>query len=302
MKPIKALFALAIMAGTAQPILAQNDPLAGGDTAPAPAGTLIIGSADFPESQLLATIYELALKDAGVPVQTRLNIGSREVYLPALLDGSIGLIPEYAGAALSYLDRSSDAHAPAEVIPALKAALPEGVTLLEASDAQNADSLVVTEKTATDDNLKSISDLKDHAGSMVLGGPPEWQTRHEGVVGLKEVYGLEFKSVRSLDAGGPLTLSALLNGQIQAANLFSTDPALVKNGLVTLEDDKNLFRAQNIVPVIATSAVTDEITGKLNAISAALTTEDLTEMNARLAAHESYETVATDFLKEKGLD
>ncbi|KQT84057.1 ABC transporter substrate-binding protein [Aurantimonas sp. Leaf443] len=292
--------AFALLAFTALPAFAI-DPLAPETPARADATTLIVGSADFPESQLLATIYAKALAAKGVEVDTKMSIGSREVYMPALLDGSIDLLPEYAGAALSYLDKAATAHSPDEVAAALKAALPEGVTMLTPSPAQDSDAVVVTRATAQKHNLKTIADLAPVAGEFVLGGPPEWKTRKEGIVGLKDLYGLEFKSFRALDVGGPLTLTALVNGQVQAANLFSTDPAMQASDLVALEDTKNLFPAQNIVPVLASAKASETVTATLDAISAALTTEDLVKMNGRLAKQESYDVVAGDFLKEKGL-
>ncbi|WP_281407930.1 glycine betaine ABC transporter substrate-binding protein, partial [Mesorhizobium sp. M8A.F.Ca.ET.161.01.1.1] len=121
----------------------------------------------------------------------------------------------------------------------------------------------MTRATAEKYKLKTIADLAPVASELVLGGPPEWKTRKEGIIGLKDIYGLEFKSFKSLDVGGPLTLSALVNDQVQAANLFSTDPAIAANDLIILEDVKNLFPAQNIVPVIATPKVSDVVTTTL---------------------------------------
>ncbi|GGE04386.1 putative amino acid ABC transporter, substrate binding protein [Aureimonas endophytica] len=298
---IPALGALGLLALAVLPA-AANDPLAGDAPARTDATAIVVGSADFPESQLLATIYAKALAAKGMNVDTRLNIGSREVYMPALLDGSIDLLPEYAGATLSYLDKTATAHAPDDVAKALKAALPKGVSMLTPSPAQDSDILAVTRATADKYKLKTIADLKPHAHELVLGGPPEWKTRKEGVVGLKDVYGLEFKSFKTLDVAGPLTLSALLNGQVQAADMTSTDPAIAANDLVALEDVKNLFPAQNIVPVIAAAKVDDTVTKALDAVSAALTTEDLIVMNGRLADHESFDVVAEDWLAKHKLN
>ncbi len=219
-----------------------------------------------------------------------------------MLDGSIDLLPEYAGATLSYLDKNATAHSPSDVAAALKAALPKGVSMLTPSAAQDSDSVAVTRATADKYKLKTIADLAPVASQLVLGGPPEWKTRKEGIIGLKELYGLEFQSFKSLDVGGPLTLSALINGQVHAANLFSTDPAIAANDLIVLEDVKNLFPAQNIVPVIATPKVSDVVTSTLDAVSAALTTKDLVVMNGRLANHDSFDVVAGDWLAEHKLN
>lgn len=293
---LKAAGALAFMALSATTSFGQTDPLGAAPAARTDTSTIIVGSADFPESQLLATIYAKALSAKGIKVETKLSIGSREVYIPALLDGSIDLLPEYAGATLSYLDKNATAHAPADVAAALKAALPKGVSMLTPSEAQDSDGVAVTRATAEKYKLKTIADLAPVASELVLGGPPEWKTRKEGIIGLKDIYGLEFKSFKSLDVGGPLTLSALVNDQVQAANLFSTDPAIAANDLIILEDVKNLFPAQNIVPVIATPKVSDVVTTTLNAVSAALTTKDLIVMNGRLANHDSFDVVAEEWL------
>ncbi|MVA71149.1 glycine/betaine ABC transporter substrate-binding protein [Agrobacterium vitis] len=299
---ITAVSAFALMTLSAASALAAGDPLAAPPTERSDTKTIIVGSADFPESQLLATLYAKALAAKGIKVETKLNIGSREVYMPALLDGSIDLLPEYAGAALSYLDKKATAHTPDDVTAALKAALPKGVSMLTPSAAQDSDGVAVTRATAEKYKLKTIADLAPVASEFVLGGPPEWKTRKEGIIGLKEVYGLEFKSLKALDVGGPLTLSALVNGQIQAANLFSTDPAIATNDLVMLEDVKNLFPAQNVVPVIATAKVSETVTKTLDAVSAALTTKDLVVMNGRLGNHDSFDVVAGDWLAQHKLN
>ena len=104
---------------------------------------VIVGSADFPESQLLGTIYAGALEAQNIPVEKKLNIGSREVYIPALLDGSITLIPEYSGALLSYLDAKNAAHGSEDVARDLAAKLPEKVKMLQISQAQDIDVLAV---------------------------------------------------------------------------------------------------------------------------------------------------------------
>jgi len=258
--------------------------------------TITIGSADFPESQLLATIYAKALQAKGVKTETKLSIGSREVYMPALRDGSIDLIPEYTGSILTYLDRNAKPQNAQEVNDALKKALPAGVSMLTPSPAQDADTLVVTSATASKYGLKAIPDLKDVAANLVVGASPEWRGRWEGMVGLKEVYGLTFKSFRPLDVTGPLTLSALLHGQIDVANLTTTNPALARNKLVSLEDPKNLIPAQNIVPIFATQRIDDKVSAILNAVSAAMTTEDLVQMNGRLADHDDIGAIAADWL------
>ena len=239
---------------------------------------IIVGSANFPESALIANIYAEALKAKGVEATTNLNIGSREVYLKALQDGSITLVPEYTGVLLQYFDTAATAVSSEDVYTALVAATPDGLEVLNKSEAEDKDAVVVTKATADANNLKSIADLAPVASTFILGGPSEWETRPTGVPGLKSVYGLTFKEFKALDAGGPLTLNALTGDTIQAGNLFTTDPAIPANDLVVLEDPKNLFAAQNVVPLISSSSNSPEVTAALNAVSAKLTTENLTEL------------------------
>jgi len=248
----------------------------------AASGPIVIGSADFAESALLANIYAEALKAKGIDVSTNLNIGSREVYLKALQDGSITLLPEYTGNLLQYFDTTATASSPDEVFAALEKATPEGFKVLDKSPAEDKDAVVVTKETADANNLKSIADLAPVASTFILGGPSEWETRQTGVPGLKEKYGLTFKEFKVLDAGGPLTLGALTGGQIQAGNLFTTDSNIPAKNLVVLEDPKNLFPAQNIVPLISAAQATPEVTDALNAVSAKLDTASLTDLVAQV--------------------
>jgi len=303
MKKRAILSALALTSALALSACGGGDgnPLSGGGDGGHDGSQIIIGSADFTESQLIASIYSQALQGAGIQVKEQFNIGSREVYMAALKDGSIDLVPEYNGALLSYLDPKTTAATEDAVTSALKSKMPEGLSLLTASPAQDKDVVAVTQATADKYNLKTISDLKPHAGELVLGGPPEWKTRQQGVVGLRDVYGLNFKDFVTLDAGGTLTMTALTNGQIQAGDLFSTDPGLESNHLVALEDDKSLFAAENVVPVIKAAKENDKIREMLNAVSAKLTTEDLIKMNAEAATGTNLADIAKKWLANAGI-
>ena len=279
-----------------------KDPLAGdGNNAGSPGDQVIIGSADFTESQLIASIYSQALQAKGIEVVEQLNIGSREVYIAALKDSSIDLVPEYSGAFLHYLDPDSTAATSEEVAAELKEKLPAGIAMLTPSPAQDKDVVAVTKATADKYNLKTISDLQPIAGEIVLGGPPEWKSRKQGVVGLRDLYGLNFKEFVPLDAGGTLTMTALTNGQIQAGDLFSTDPGLVANNLVALDDDKSLFAAENVVPLIKKAKLNDTITTTLDAVSAKLTTDDLISMNAEAATGTNLSDIAKKWLANAGI-
>jgi osmoprotectant transport system substrate-binding protein len=286
---------------------ANSDPTAQDTTKetskPAPKDTIAVGSANFPESALIAEIYAGALKAKGVEVTTKLNIGSREAYLGGLQDGSIDLVPEYTGNLLQYYDKKATATTADEVFAALPAALPDGLIVLDKSSAEDKDAVVVTKATADKYSLKSIADLKAVQNDITLGGPPEWRSRANGVPGLKKVYGVDFSQrFRPLDVAGPQTVLALKNGQVQAANLFTTQSAIAQNGFVVLDDPKNLFLPQNVVPLINKDKATDNVQAALNAVSAKLDTPKLAELVKEVEVDKKEPAaVADSWLTEAGL-
>lgn len=268
--------------------------------------TITIGSANFPENELLAEIYAQALEAKDVKVNRQFNIGARELYLKALKDGSINMIPEYNGNLLAALSEGGTIPAGVttteEINEALPPVLPKGLQILESSPAEDKDTLTVTAATASKYGLKTIDDLKPVADKLVIGAGPEFAKRQQGLFGLKKVYGLTFKEFKPLDAGGPLTKAALKKGDIAVANIFSTDSAIETDNLVVLEDTKNLFPAQNITPVIETSKVKGDVESTLNAVSKALTTESLTTYLAEVQVDKKDSpTVAKEFLSANDL-
>ena len=285
--------------GTASSGKTSSNPLAPS----AAKGTVVVGSANFPEDELLAEIYVLALQGKGVKVTSKFNIGARNVYYPQVVSGAISILPEYNGALLfTSVDPKSTAATTEQVNAALQTKLPNSVEILNSAAAQDKDSVTVTQATATKDHLSSISDLKPYAKNMVIGGPPEFKTREEGLVGLQTIYGLTFKSFSPLDESGPVTLAALMDGKVQAADVFTTTPQIITDHLVALSDPKSLFAAQNVTPLVYKKALTSTITSTLNAISAQLTTTALLAMDkAVILDHDNYSTVAAGWLKAVGL-
>jgi osmoprotectant transport system substrate-binding protein len=277
----------------------SSNPLAGGGSS----GSVVVGSANFPENEVLAEVYALALQSKGVKVSTKLNIGAREIYYPQVEKGAITIIPEYNGTLLTVeADPSSTAKTTAEVDAALAAKLPSSLTVLNSAPAEDSDSITVTQATATKDHLKTIADLAPYASQMVLGGPPEFKTRSDGIAGLKSVYGLTFKSFDPLDESGPITLAALTSGKVQAADVFTTTPQIVTDKLVSLADPKNNFAAQNVIPLVYKPALTSAISSTLNAVSAKLTTAALLQLNVDVITNkQSYTTAAQNWLNSVGL-
>jgi osmoprotectant transport system substrate-binding protein len=267
---------------------------------------IVIGSANFPENELLMEMYALALEDAGVEVETKPNIGAREIYMKAFEDGDIDLLPEYNGALLAYLVSPEtvpqDVTSPDDVYTELQDHLPEGSETLDQAAAEDKDTLTVTQETAAEYDLQTMEDLAPVAGELTLAAGPEFRERFQGLIGLKELYGIEFGEFKPLDSGGPLTTGALEDGDADVANIFSTSSAIETNDWVVLEDTKNLFLAENVVPLIKSDVVTPEVEKALNAVSAALTTDNLTETLAKVQVDkQDPAVVAEEFLKAEGV-
>jgi osmoprotectant transport system substrate-binding protein len=280
-----------------------DDALEGG-TQPNEQSSVTVGSTNFSEQLILAQMYAAVLEKAGVNVDTRLNLGAREVVFPALEKGEIDLLPEYNGSALSFLNPDATQTTADEVNTALTPLLDgKGLVALEPSPAEDKDGFAVTKETADQYGLAKISDLKGKAGQLVIGGPPELETRPSGIPGLKKVYGIEdFKEFKALDAGGPLTTSALNKGDIDVGRVFTTQGAIAENGWVLLEEDKPLEPAQNIVPIGRKDAMTDQVTQALNALAPKITTEELTKLNKLVDVDkQDPEKVANDWLTQQGL-
>ncbi len=273
----------------------------GSGTTAASGGKIVVGSANFPESELLMQIYAQALEAKGVKVETKPNIGSRQLYIKAFDNGEITLLPEYNGALLGYLLGASGVPKGVSTTEQIQTELGKVVKssakVLTPSSAEDKDSVTVTKATADKYKLTTITSLKAVADQFTFGAGAEWSANYQGKVGLKQVYGLEFKAFKPLDSGGPLTIAALKGDDVQAANIYTTDPSIVANGFVSLEDDQHLYTAQNIVPYIKADAATAEVTAALDAVSKALTTENLTAALAKVVTDkQDPATVAKDFL------
>lgn len=272
----------------------------GGDSDP---HTISIGSANFSESTLLAHIYSTALENAGFKTSVKPNIGSRELYIPALEDGSIDVVPEYTGALLAYMDPSAtNIFTSDEIYSELATSIPDTLRILDQSGAEDKDTVVVTRDTAEKYGLRSLADLADVSPNMVLGGPPETAERRAGVLGLRDLYSVEFKDFKAVDLGGPLTVSGLKSGNLDAAFMFTTQSALAENGFVALEDPKFMAVAENAVPLVRSEKLTSELQEVLNRVSAAITTESLIKMNRRVEVDkEEAARVAEDFVRDNNL-
>ena len=262
--------------------------------------TLVVGSQDYYSNEIIAEAYAQALEGAGFTVDRQLRIGQREVYMPEIEAGAIDVFPEYTGNLLQYLDQNASAHTSDEVYAALQTALPMGLRALDQAPATDQDSYVVTADFASEHSLTSIGDLAG-AGTLTLGGNSELQTRPYGPTGLSQTYGVTVNFTPIEDSGGPLTVKALKDGDIQLANIYSSDPALADGTLKVLDDPKGLFLASHVVP-LASSRVNDDATTVINRVSAALDAQDLVEMNrASTVEQKSASQIAHEWLISEGL-
>ncbi|QIV82378.1 ABC transporter substrate-binding protein [Mycolicibacterium frederiksbergense] len=284
----------------------SSNPLGGGEIS-GDLKTIAVGSADFTESKIIAEIYAQALEANDFTIKRQFGIGSRETYIPAVQDHSIDLIPEYTGNLLQYFDPEATATTSDAVLLALLKALPGDLSILYPSPAEDKDTLAVSENIAQEWNLTSIADLAERSPEVKVGGPSEFQTRVTGLVGLKQKYGLDIAPANFVaisDGGGPATVQALTGGTVTAANIFSTSPAIEKNNLVVLEDPESVFLAANVVPLVASQKMSNDLKSVLDAVSAKLTTEALIELNTSVEGNEGVDPdeAAAKWISDNGFD
>jgi osmoprotectant transport system substrate-binding protein len=297
-----ALAAVVVGATVALAGCSSGDPLdSGSSDGGGSSETIVVGSQDYYSNEIIAEPYAQALEENGYTVQRDLRIGQREVYIPEIEGGAIDVFPEYTGNLLQYYVPDTAATTSDDVYSELETSLPEGLRVLDQSPATDQDSYNVTKTFSEENDVTSLADLKNVSTPITLGGNSELATRPYGPEGLKSVYGVDVAFTPIEDSGGPLTLKALVDNQVQMVNIYSADPNIAANDLVTLEDPEGLFLASNVVPVVS-EKVTDEIAKILNTVSAALTAEDLVALNAlSVNEQESADQIASDWLADKAL-
>ncbi|HEY1094305.1 MAG TPA: ABC transporter substrate-binding protein [Glycomyces sp.] len=294
----KALGAVALAAVLTTTACSSGDPLSSGDS---DGDTIVIGSQDYYSNEIIAEIYAQSLEDAGFTVDRQFRIGQREAYLPEIEGGSIDLFPEYSGPVLQYWEPDTPARLSDDVYAALQDATPEGLRVLDQSAATDQDSYTVTKAFADQWSLATVDDLANVTEPMTMGANSEAENRPNGPQGLRDTYGVEVGFTPIEDGGGPLTVQALNDGDIQLAIIYTADPSITANDLVSLQDTKGLFLASHVVP-LASDNVNDEAADIINAVSAAMTPEDLLAMNARSVNEElPAATIAEDWLAEANI-
>ena len=268
---------------------------------------VVVASFDFTESRILESIYAQALQRAGIPVRREDSLGPRELVAPALQQGLIDVVPEYAGTALASVDPTSgvDVSDLSAVRAALANALaPTGLRVLDPARAENQNGLVVTRSTADRLHLSTISELAAAAGGLTLAGPPECPERPYCLPGLASRYGLHFAAFAPFVTEDE-RFTALEEGLADVAVLFTTDAHLATPDLVALEDDRRLQPAENVLPVVTEAVMSrygDRMAAALDAVSAQLTSSDLTFLNWRVVmGHKDIDAEARGWLDRHAL-
>ena len=275
---------------------AAGDPLAPEPDSEAPSETIVVGSQAYYSNEIIAELYAQALEAGGFEVDRNYQIGQRDAYIPALEAGEVDLFPEYTGNLLQFWNPDTTATQADEVYTELLTVVPEGLQVLDQSSASDQDSYNVTAEFAEANGLESLADLAGVEG-LVLGGAPELEARPYGPSGLQEVYGVTV----GFEATGDTTVESLLAGIVNVANVFSADPRIGQNDLVTLSDPEGLFLASNVVP-IASADLPQEAIDIINEVSAALTAEGLVALNVQSTVDQlGFAEIATQWLTENGL-
>ncbi len=247
--------------------------------------TIVVGSFNFGESQILGNIYALALQDAGYQVETQLDLGSREVILPELEKGAISFLPEYAGSALSVGFGGEPTGDLDATIAALQAEFDAiNVTVLEPAPGQDANAFAVTQAFADEHSLVTVADLANVTDGVTFGGPPECEERATCLLALTDTYGLTNITFESIQEGS-VRVSSLAQGAIDVSLLFSTQPVIAVEGFVILEDPEGAIPVENITPVVANNVIDaygDDFVALINGISAKITTDVLIELNGKV--------------------
>jgi osmoprotectant transport system substrate-binding protein len=268
---------------------------------------LTIGSKNFTEQKVLGEIYAQALAAGGYDTSTQLNLGDEKTALAALEGGEIDAYPEYTGTALlSFFGVQAD-ELPDDPDQAYQQAeqgfAEKNLTALPPTPFTNSNEVAVTKQTADELGLQNISDLKGKAGDLTMYGSPECRQRLDCLLGLQEVYGIDFQRFVPVDVA--LRHEVLTKGQADVSIVFTTDPQIRREGFVLLEDDMGIFPPYNSTLVVR-DEVLKEAGGKFSEVvglvNRGLTDRVMQELNARVDLDkETPRQVATEYLQETGL-
>lgn len=288
-----------------------SDSGSGDDTQASGGGEVRISGQSFPEAELVTAMYDLLLTDAGYDTTIKL-VDTRDIYMGAgQFPETIDVVPEYVGSLVDFLNTTENGpnakpvttSDPAESIANVQDLIDKkGFTLLETSSATDSNAFFVTQEYSEQNDVTKLSDLEGE--DVTLAAAPDCKGRPDCEGGLTEVYGIEIEEILPLGFATDQTYQSVLDGESELGLTSTTDGTLDSQGLLMLEDDKSIQVAQNLVPAVSSDFLSEnpDVEETLNALMAALTTENLTELNGRVAVdREKPEDVAQDFLEQEGL-
>ena len=306
------LLALSMAAVMVAGCSASDDDASATDEQPATPDGIVIATTNFTESRIIASLYSQMLEANGVSTQIK-ELTTREVIVPALEKDEIQLTPEYLGSLTEFLNKQENGTGAAQLASdstektyeeGERLAAKRNIRLLNPSPAQDQNAFAVTREFSEENGLKTMSQLGEFSqqSPVVLGGGPECPERPFCLPGIERVYGVQIAKFVPLDSGGPLTIQGLKQGLIQVGIVFSSSGAVASQEVVVLKDDEGLQISENITPALSTKAASDQVIEPINKVSAAMTTEDLQNMNAEVEIlRRPIDAVATDFLRQAGL-
>jgi osmoprotectant transport system substrate-binding protein len=310
----RALFVLlAVIAALAAGCGDDDEPSSGGGTGSTSSSDqpgegkppVTIGTKDFTEEFVLGNLYAQALEAKGYKVNLKENIGSTEIIDKSLTSGEIDGYPEYTGVSLSVVAKNDKlTESPEETAQLVKEFYEgRGQVVSEATPFQDTDAIATTKEFASENGLKAVPDLKK-LDSFTIGARPEFKNRFNGLKGMEQVYGIKNAKFKQLALG--LQYPSLDKGDVDAANVFSTDAQLASGKYTVLEDPKGVFGFQNVYFVINKDKY-DALGGQefmdvINSVNALLTEEAMTSMNAAVDLDKKKPAdVAQAFLEANGL-
>jgi osmoprotectant transport system substrate-binding protein len=296
-----------ILAGTA---CAGDDVSSGGNE---DKGSVTISGQEFPEAALVANMYKLLLEDAGYSVTMKL-VGTRDVYMAkGQFPGAVDIVPEYVGGIADFLNTQANGadaepittNDPQQTLDALKPLTDDaGITMLDPAEATDQNAFFVTNDYADQNSLTTLSDLGALGDPVVLAAAPDCEGRSDCEGGLSGTYGINVTKVLPLGYASAQTFKSVLDGESQLGETSTTDGSLDAQGLVLLDDDKGIQPAQNLIPAVSTDFLENhgDVEDLLNGLMAALTTDDLTEMNGQMSNERAQpEDVAKQYLEDHDL-
>src|SRR5690625_2598620 len=299
-KPFRTiLFTMATAALVLTSCGADSDPLDDNGEDTNASDSIVIGSQAYYSNEIIAEIYAQVLEDEGFEVEREFQIGQREVYMPELEDGELDLLPDYTGNLVQYYQDDADTGSPEEVHQQAQEAMPDELQVLDFAEATDQDSYTVTSETADKYDLESIGDLSDVGDSVSMAANSEFESRPYGPDGADDVYGVTVKVIGVEDSGGPLTVGALLDGDVEVADIYTSSPSIAEEDLVVLDDPEHLILPQNVVPV-ASAELHDKAVDIVNDVQADLSLDELIQLNTRSVEDEaSASDIASQWLEDR---